>query len=133
MLRYAGSWAMSSMSPIIRRAGVRRPAAVPSSALRSSARSSMRAADTARRISSRQTFFVKRVFPVLWFGTVVLSLAAGVAGGRAGKGGPAPGFIVPLLLFVVGYAVMRRLVDDLAAEGVGEGGGLRRGLRADEE
>src|SRR2546421_11973017 len=99
MLRYAGSWAMSSMSPIIRRAGVRRPAAVPSSALRSSARSSMRAADTARRISSRQTFFVKRVFPVLWFGTVVVSLAAGVAGGGGGQGGRGAGiFLAPLVV-----------------------------------
>ena len=93
----------------------------------------MRAADTARRISSRQTFFVKRVFPVLWFGTVVLSLAAGVAGVRAGKAVPAPVFIVPLLLFVVGYAVMRRLVHDLADEVFDEGDALRVRFGSDEE
>ena len=37
-----------------------------------------------KRISSRQTFFLKRVFPLLWFGMVVLSVVAGVAGARAG-------------------------------------------------
>ncbi len=93
----------------------------------------MRAADTARRISSRQTFFVKRVFPVLWFGMVVLSLAAGLAGARAGKAVPAPVFIVPLVLFVVGYAVMRRLVHDLADEVFDEGDALRVRFGSDEE
>ena len=93
----------------------------------------MRAADTARRISSRQTFFVKRVFPVLWFGMVVLSLAAGLACARAGKAVPAPVFIVPLLLFVVGYAVMRRLVHDLADEVFDEGDALRVRFGSDEE
>ena len=93
----------------------------------------MRAADTARRISSRQTFFVKRVFPVLWFGIVVVSLAAGLAAVRAGKAVPAPAFIVPLLLFVVGYAVMRRLVHDLADEVFDEGDALRVRFGSDEE
>jgi hypothetical protein len=41
-------------------------------------------AETARRISSRNTFFLKRVFPVLWFGMVAVSVAAGLAGARAG-------------------------------------------------
>jgi len=93
----------------------------------------MRAADTARRISSRQTFFLKRIFPVLWFGVVVLSLAAGLAGARAGKAVPAPVFIVPLLLFVVGYAVIRRLVHDLADEVFDEGDALRVRFGSDEE
>ena len=90
----------------------------------------MRAADIARRISSRQTFFLKRVFPVLWFGMVVLSLAAGLACARAGKAVPAPVFIVPLLLFVVGYAVIRRLVHDLADEVFDEGDALCAAARA---
>src|SRR5436305_10008305 len=125
MLPRAGSWAMSSMSPITPRARARRPAAVPWSDLRSSVRSSMRAADIARRISSRNTFFLKRVFPVLWFGIVVLSLAAGLAAARAGKAVPPPVFIVPLLLFVIGYAVMSKLVLDLADEVLDEGAAMR--------
>jgi hypothetical protein len=58
---------------------------------------------TIKRISSRQTFFLKRVFPVLWFAMVALAPAAGLAGARAGKAVPPPVFIVPLLLLVIGY------------------------------
>src|SRR5437762_13676953 len=88
------------------RARALRPA-VPRSDRRSGARTSMRPALTARRISSRNTFFLKRVFPVLWFGIVVLSLAAGLAAARAGKAVPPPVFIVPLLLFEIGRASCR--------------------------
>jgi hypothetical protein len=93
----------------------------------------MRSADTARRISSRQTFFLKRVFPVLWFGMVVLALAAGLAGARAGKAVPPPVFIVPLLLFVVGYVILRKLVLDLADEVFDEGDALRVRFGSEEE
>jgi len=93
----------------------------------------MRPALTARRISSRNTFFLKRVFPVLWFGIVVLSLAAGLAAARAGKAVPVPVFIVPLLLFVIGYAVMRKLVLDLADEVFDEGAALRVRFGSEEE
>jgi len=64
---------------------------------------------------------------------VVLSLAAGLAGARAGKAVPAPVFIVPLVLFVVGYAVIRRLVHDLADEVFDEGDALRVRFGSDEE
>jgi hypothetical protein len=98
---------------------------VPSSELRSSM--------TIKRISSRQTFFLKRVFPVLWFAMVVLSLAAGLAGARAGKAVPPPVFIVPLLLFVIGYVIMRKLVFDLADEVFDEGDALRVRFGSEEE
>jgi hypothetical protein len=93
----------------------------------------MRPAETARRISSRNTFFLKRVFPVLWFGMVVLSVAAGLAGARAGKAVPPPVFIVPLLLFVIGYVIMRKLVLDLADEVFDEGDALRVRFGSEEE
>jgi hypothetical protein len=91
------------------------------------------AAETARRISSRNTFFLKRVFPVLWFGMVALSVAAAVAGARAAHAVPAPVFIVPLLLLVIGYAIMRKLVFDLADEVFDEGDALRVRFGSDEE
>jgi len=90
-------------------------------------------AETARRISSRNTFFLKRVFPVLWFGMVALSVAAAVAGARATHAVPAAVFIVPLLLLVIGYAVMRKLVFDLADEVSDEGDALRVRFGSDEE
>jgi hypothetical protein len=69
-----------------------------------------------RRVSSGQTFFLKRVFPVLWFGLALLALAGALAGLRSGSRVPAPLFIVPLLLLVLGYALLRKLVFDLADE-----------------
>jgi hypothetical protein len=93
----------------------------------------MQAAHTARRISSRQTFFLKRVFPVLWFAMVLLALAAGLAGAHAGKAVPPPVFIVPLLLFVIGFVVMRKLVLDLADEVFDEGEALRVRFGSEEE
>ena len=90
-------------------------------------------AETARRISSRNTFFLKRVLPVLWFGMVALSVAAGLAGARAGKAVPPPVFIVPLLLLVIGYAIMRKLVFDLADEVFDEGDALRVRFGSEEE
>jgi hypothetical protein len=90
-------------------------------------------AATGRRVSSRNTFFLKRVFPVLWFALVALSVVATLAGARAGKPVPPPVFIVPLLLFVIGYFVLRRLVLDLADEVFDEGDALRVRFGSDEE
>ena len=88
---------------------------------------------TGRRISSRSTFFLKRVFPVLWFAIVALSLAAAVAGARTARGAAAPLFIVPLLVLAVGYFVLRQLVFDLADEVIDAGDALRVRFGADEE
>ena len=77
------------------------------------------------RISSRNTFFVKRVFPVLWFGIIAVGLIAALAAARAGKTVPPPIFIAPLLMLVIGYALMRTLVFDLADEVLDEGDALR--------
>ena len=93
----------------------------------------MPAAEAARRISSRNTFFLKRVFPLLWFGMVALSVAAAVAGARAAHALPAAVFIVPLLLLVIGYAIMRKLIFDLADEVFDEGDALRVRFGPDEE
>lgn len=93
----------------------------------------MLTAGTGKRVSSRNTFFLKRVFPVLWFALVALSLVAGLAGARAGKPVPPLVFIVPLLLFVIGYVVMRKLVSDLADEVFDEGDALRVRFGSDEE
>jgi len=67
------------------------------------------------RISSRRTFFVKRVFPVLWFGLVGVIAGAMLLASAAGKGA---GFMVvpPALMAVVGYVLFRKLLWDLADE-----------------
>lgn len=73
------------------------------------------------RISSSQTFVIKRAFPVLWFGFVaVLVVIASAAG--AWKREPIL-VIQPLLMIVIGYFLFRKLVWDLADE-VRDGGGF---------
>jgi hypothetical protein len=90
--------------------------------------------ESGKRISSRNTFFVKRVFPVLWLGGVALFLATALAGGmRAKAQPPLVFFVVPFLMFGFGYWLMRRLVFDLADAVYDEGDALRVRLGGEEE
>lgn len=69
-----------------------------------------------QRISSRQTFFLKRLLPVFWFAVVVSFLLVATASLRSSRPVPALVWIVPLLMLAVGYLVMRHLVLDLMDE-----------------
>ena len=70
-----------------------------------------------RLISSRMTFFSKRVFPVLWFGFLAifagLSLIPAVQIGADSQLGF---FVVPALMAAFGYFLMRKLVFNLVDE-----------------
>ena len=72
-----------------------------------------------RRISSRMTFFYKRIFPIIWFGFLVLFMAAPfvapLMGGKS-SGSPLAFLVVPAIMIVVGYGIMRKLVFDLVDE-----------------
>ena len=73
-----------------------------------------------RRISSRTTFFYKRLFPVFWFGFLILSVAAPVIFGRHQPTPPAPFFIAPVVMAIVGFFIMKRvfnLVDEVWEDG----------------
>lgn len=76
-----------------------------------------------RRISSKMTFFYKRIFPVFWFGFLILLIAVPLffAGARNGPP-PFPFLIVPLIMFGFGYFVMKKLVFDLVDEVWDDGG-----------
>ena len=90
--------------------------------------------ESGTRISSRNTFFVKRVFPVLWFGFLALFVTTAVVAGLHGRAkAPLVVFVVPLLMFGLGYWLMRRLVFDLADAVYDEGDALRVRFRGDEE
>ena len=72
-----------------------------------------------RRISSYWTFFYKRVFPVLWFGFLVLFVGIGVVNGQ--------GLfivIVPIAMIGFGYFIMQKLVFDLVDEVCDDGDAL---------
>lgn len=72
------------------------------------------------RISSGQTFFMKRVFPVIWLGFVGIGLVAGGLGIFSGKdahGHAPPPFLFllgPVMMLIFGFVLFRKLLWDLA-------------------
>jgi hypothetical protein len=76
-----------------------------------------------QRISSRSTFFIKRVFPVIWFGFLAVFFLVPLARKSAG-GPPVAVFLVPAFMAVFGYFLMKKLIFDLADEVLDDGGAL---------
>jgi len=77
-----------------------------------------------KRISSRNTFFMKRIFPAIWFGFIAVFFVTLVLDAGQGRSVPAAAYVAPLLLVGVGFFVMRRFVFDLADEVFDEGDAL---------
>jgi hypothetical protein len=78
-----------------------------------------------RQISSKWTFFYKYVFPVIWFGFIIVFLIVAVfVPSRSGQGLPIPALIVPIIMLGIGYALMKKLIFDLADEVWDDGGAL---------
>jgi hypothetical protein len=69
-----------------------------------------------RRISSKRTFFYKRVFPVLWFGILAISVLAASLPSRRAHVEAIPMMVVPVVMAIVGYILFRRLLSDLVDE-----------------
>jgi hypothetical protein len=78
-----------------------------------------------QRISSRNTVLLKRVFPIVWFGAIAIFVTTALAGLRTVRPVPVIILVVPVLVCIGGYLVMRRLVFDLADEVYDEGDALR--------
>ena len=77
------------------------------------------------RISSHLTFLYKRVFPIFWFGLLLLFLAFGLIGTLRSERSPSLLFvIVPLLMMAFGYFIMKKLIFDLVDEVVDLGDAL---------
>src|SRR5882757_1486191 len=77
------------------------------------------------RISSRTTFFYKRVFPVMWFGFLLIFLAVGLYGTVTSRNAtPLPFLIVPAFMVVVGFVMMKKLIFDLVDEVLDAGDAL---------
>lgn len=68
-----------------------------------------------KRISS-STFFLKRIFPVIWFGFLAFFVITAFLGHPSGNTLPLPFFIVPIVMGVFGYLLLKKLVFDLADE-----------------
>jgi hypothetical protein len=77
-----------------------------------------------RRISSRNTFFTKRIFPLVWFGFLAFIVISPLLGKKP-KGGLSVGFlIIPICMAAFGYFLMKKLVFDLADEVFDDGDAL---------
>jgi hypothetical protein len=77
-----------------------------------------------QRISSRTTFISKRLFPVLWFGSLAAFFVTNLITIRSGHHLPAALLLVPIVMAVVGYFIMTKLVFDLADEVFDDGDAL---------
>lgn len=69
-----------------------------------------------RRLSSKWTFFNKRIFPVIWFGFLGVFVAIVLLGAGRGAKLNLEFFIGPLIMAVMGYVIMKKLVLDLVDE-----------------
>ena len=70
-----------------------------------------------QRLSSPSTFFYKRVFPVLWFGFLVVMALTSLGLGRAPQRADLMPFLIgPAIMAIFGFVLMRKLVFDLVDE-----------------
>jgi len=77
-----------------------------------------------KKLTSKATFFHKRIFPFIWFGFLVLFLCIGLFT-NATRNGPSIMFlVVPMGMAVFGYFIMKKLVWDLIDEVYDEGTSL---------
>jgi hypothetical protein len=77
-----------------------------------------------QRISSRTTFIYKRLFPLLWFGSLTAFFITDLVAIKSGHHLPAALLLVPIAMAVVGYFMMKKLVFDLADEVFDDGDAL---------
>jgi hypothetical protein len=75
-----------------------------------------------RRISSRWTFFYKRVFPLTFFGFLLFIAATPFIGGTpTGRLPPFPFLIGPVFMAAFLYFIMKKLIFDLVDEVLEDG------------
>src|SRR5882757_2469300 len=76
-----------------------------------------------RRISSRATFYYKRIFPIVWFGLLALFVVGGLI--YASEANQFLPFLVfPIGMAIFGFFIMRNLVFDLVDEVLDDGDAL---------
>lgn len=70
-----------------------------------------------RRISSKGTFFNKRVFPAIWFGFLIVIVGTSIfAGAKQNSASLFPFLVVPAIMAVGGFFMMKKLVFNLVDE-----------------
>jgi len=76
-----------------------------------------------KKLSSSSTFFLKRIFPALWFGFIALFIGIGLTE-TLDKVDYVMIFAGPAFMAVIGYYLMKHLVFDLMDEVYDEGATL---------
>lgn len=69
-----------------------------------------------RRLSSRATFFFKRIFPVLWFGVLAFVVAAMLTSMGRREDFWAAFVLVPVAMAILGFLLFKKLLSDLVDE-----------------
>lgn len=69
-----------------------------------------------RRISSRMTFVNKRLFPLVWFGFLAFVVLISMYSMIKKREFQIVFFIIPIVMAVFGYLIMKKLVLDLVDE-----------------
>ena len=67
-----------------------------------------------RLISSKMTFFHKRIFPIIWFGFLAVFVLIALRKGLVPEN--LPSLIVPVLMAIIGYRVMKKLLFNTVDE-----------------
>ena len=76
-----------------------------------------------KRISSKYTFFYKKLFPVFWFAIVVLVSVVPLVQPSARRPGPEI-ILMPAFMGIIGFVVMKRLIIGLVDEAWDDGDSL---------
>lgn len=76
-----------------------------------------------KRISSKYTFFYKRLFPVFWFAIVALVVVVPLVQPSARRPGPEI-ILMPAFMGIIGFVVMKRLIFGLVDEAWDDGDSL---------
>ncbi len=77
-----------------------------------------------RLLSSRWTFFYKRIFPLIWFGFLAIGVIVALSVDRAHERFDPLILLGPVVMMGVGYFIMRAFIFDLADEVVDAGDAL---------
>jgi len=76
-----------------------------------------------KKLTSENTFFYKKIFPMIWFGFLAFFVVTSML--TDGENGPGVMFIVmAVILSVFGYFIMKKIVFDLIDEVYDEGDSL---------
>ena len=74
-----------------------------------------------KKLNSKTTFIYKKLFPLFWFGFLIIFLSVGLFANIRGNGPGIMFIVIPIGMIIFGYFLMKKLVWDLIDEVYDEG------------